>query len=90
MSDKGNVIVLRPRRETVLITFQMLKGEDILPHISGIAQRRNLRVQSLVSYHVALQPHCAVCISGKAADLVVDDLWDSGHRVLSVTKISAP
>jgi acetoin utilization protein AcuB len=71
----------------VLISFKISKDEDIFPIIAEIAKRRNLRVQSLLTHHEVAQSRCTVCLAGQGADFVVDDLWYSGHRVLSVTKL---
>jgi hypothetical protein len=50
------------------------------------ARRRRLRVLSMISTHQDNVPVCVVHISGELVDKFLDDLWTSGHRVLSVIR----
>ncbi|HLP76437.1 MAG TPA: hypothetical protein VK327_05900, partial [Candidatus Paceibacterota bacterium] len=70
------------------ITFDVSDGEDIFSYISREAQRRKLRVQTLVMSRQESVPVCVVRITGAGVERFLDDLWNSGHRVLNVLRFS--
>ena len=69
------------------ITFDISKGEDVFPLIADITQRRNLRVITFVSLQKHARPMCVVEVSGDGVDKMLDDVWKSHHRVLSVIRL---
>jgi len=71
------------------ITFDVSEGEDIFSYISREAQRRNLRVLSLTNSRQDTVPVCVVRITGAGTERFLDDLWNSGHRVLNVIRFPA-
>jgi acetoin utilization protein AcuB len=68
------------------ITFDISSGENIFDFISHEAHRRKLRILSLISSHQENLPVCVVRIAGNDVDALLDDLWNSGHRVINVLR----
>lgn len=71
------------------ITFDVSEGEDIFSYISRESQRRKLRVLSLTNSQQNAVPVCVVRITGGGTERFLDDLWNSGHRVLNVIRFPA-
>ncbi len=69
------------------ITFDISQGEDVFPLVAEIAQRRHLRVVTFVSLQKHERPVCVVEVTGEAIDKMLDDVWKSKHRVLSVIRL---
>jgi len=69
------------------ITFDISEREDVFPLIADIAKRRDLRVVTFVSLHKQERPLCVVEVTGKNVDKMLDDVWKSHHRVMSVIKL---
>ncbi|MBC8097463.1 MAG: CBS domain-containing protein [Akkermansiaceae bacterium] len=72
------------------ITFDLSDDEDIFTFISHEAQRRKLRVLTLITSHQDTLPVCVVRITGAGTERFLEDLWTSGHRVLNVIRFSTP
>jgi CBS domain-containing protein len=75
-----------PPQRGARITFDVSQGEDVFDWLSREARRRNLRVLSLISSQQDNVPACVVRIAGEATEPLVEDLWNSGHRVLNVIR----
>ena len=71
------------------ITFDISKGEDVFPLVAEIAQRRQLRVVTFVSMQTHERPLCVVEVSGAGVEKMLDDVWKSHHRVLSVIRLES-
>jgi acetoin utilization protein AcuB len=69
------------------ITFDISEGEDVFPLIAAIAQKRGLRVVTFVSLQKHERPVCVVEVSGVDVDKMLDDVWKSKHRILSVIRL---
>lgn len=69
------------------ITFDISQGEDVLPLVASSAQRHQLRVITFISMQKHERPMCVVEVVGKDVDLMLDDVWKSRHRVLSVIRL---
>jgi acetoin utilization protein AcuB len=69
------------------ITFDISKGEDVFPLVSEIARRRQLRIITFVSLQKHERPVCVVEVAGANVDKMLDDVWKSHHRVLSVIRL---
>jgi acetoin utilization protein AcuB len=69
------------------ITFDISHGEDVFPLVAEIAARRKMRVVTFVSMQKHERPVCVVEVSGSAIDKMLDDVWKSHHRVLSVIRL---
>jgi len=68
------------------ITFDISQEEDVLPFVSEVARKHGLRVTSFVSLHGIEHPMCVVHMSGEKIDAVLEDVWNSHHRVASVIR----
>lgn len=68
------------------ITFDVSRDEDIFNYICQEARRRNLRVLSLINSRQDSVPICVARITGPGIERFLDDLWNSGHRVLNVIR----
>jgi acetoin utilization protein AcuB len=70
----------------VRITFDISSNEDVFGWISRETWRRKLRIISLISSQQENVPVCVVRVAGNLVDELIDDLWNSGHRVISVLR----
>jgi acetoin utilization protein AcuB len=70
------------------ITFDISEREDVFPLIADIAKRRDLRVVTFVSLQKQERPLCVVEVTGANVEKMLDDVWKSQHRVMSVIKLS--
>ena len=70
----------------IRITFDLSKREDVFAFIAEAARRRDVRVVSLISSQQDNQPVCVVRLAGEAVNLLLDDVWNSGHTVLNVIR----
>jgi len=80
------VSFFEPPERGARITFDISGGEDVFSFISREAARRNLRILSLISSQQDNLPVCVVRIAGHDVDPLLDDLWNSGHRVINVLR----
>lgn len=80
------VSFFEPPQRGARITFDISSGEDVFSFISREAARRNLRILSLISSQQDKLPVCVVRIAGNDANPLLDDLWNSGHRVINVLR----
>jgi len=71
---------------SVRITFDISSSEDVFGWISRETRRRKLRIISLISSQQEQVPVCVIRVAGDTVDELIDDLWNSGHRVLSVLR----
>jgi acetoin utilization protein AcuB len=70
------------------ITFDLSQGEDVFDWLSREARRRKLRVVSLITSQQDNVPVCVVRVAGDGTEPLLDDLWNSGHRVLNVIRVT--
>ena len=75
-------------RGSARITFLIAKGEDAFGLIAPIALRWGVRVVSLISVQQGERELCVVIVAGKSVDDMLDELWNSGHSVLNVLRLS--
>jgi acetoin utilization protein AcuB len=70
------------------ITFDLSQeNQDVFSFISQTALQRNVRVLSLITSRQENVPVCVVRIAGAAMESFLEDLWNSGHRVLHVLRV---
>lgn len=72
----------------VRITFSLGAGEDVLPLVADIAQRRKMRVTSFMSLPHHEPPVCVVQLAGDQIDETLADVWKSKHRVMNVVQLA--
>ncbi|HEY5809083.1 MAG TPA: CBS domain-containing protein [Povalibacter sp.] len=68
------------------ITFDISRGEDILPFVTELARKHHMRVSSFASLHERERPMCVVHFAGTAIEELLEDVWSSHHRVESVVR----
>ena len=68
------------------ITFEITTGEDTFGLIAPIAVRLGVRVTSLMSMQQEDRKLCVIRISGKAAEEMLNELWNSSHSVINVLR----
>ncbi len=73
----------------VRATFDVSRTEDTLELVSKLACARHVRVHSLIATEQHGRPICVIRFAGAGADALVEDLWNSGHHVLNVLKLSS-
>lgn len=80
------VSMLESPSGSVRITFSTAKGEDVFGLITKLAGPRHVRVLSLMSSRHKDAPVCVVRLAGEGLDDFLDDVWKSGHHVLSILR----
>jgi acetoin utilization protein AcuB len=68
------------------ITFDVSQGEDTFGLIARVAKERKVQVVSLIRSSQNDMPVCVVRITGAGVEEMLDDLWQSGHRVINVLR----
>lgn len=68
------------------VTFDMTNSEDVLVWLATAAQRRGVRVHSVILAEQHGRPVCVARVGGGRLDGFLDDLWKSGHKVLGVLR----
>ena len=66
------------------ITWDVSNGEDVFPFVADAARRHGLRVASIVTCEWEGRHLTVVQVVGADRSGFVDELWKSGHNVLSV------
>lgn len=74
---------LGPR--TVAVTFDVSDGEDVLAIVQSLAARHRVHVASVLSFEHDGRRYAVARLAGDATGRVVDDVWQSGHRVVAVS-----
>jgi len=69
------------------ITFDMTAGEEVFGWLCQASHRRKVRLTSLISSQQDDHPVCVVHVAGEGVDRLLEDIWNSGHRVLNVVRI---
>jgi acetoin utilization protein AcuB len=69
------------------ITFDVSENEDPVRFIIDLAARYGLRLASIATQVRENQRHAIVRLTGAEPAGLVDDLWKTGHRVLSVQRV---
>ena len=72
--------------EGARITLDVSKGEDVFGLVAQTAQRYGVHVTSLLRVLQENQPICVVRVTGEAVDNFLEEIWNSGHRVLNVIR----
>jgi acetoin utilization protein AcuB len=72
----------------VRITFSLAPGEDVLPLVADIAQRRAMRVTSFMALPRHDPPVCVVQLAGSGVEAALEDVWASRHRVMNVVQLA--
>ena len=87
---KAFVGLFSPVKNSVRITFDAGVGEDILSTLIEMSKRDNVKVVSLIWAHLDNQPVCVIRVIGDGVDKMLEDIWETGHIVLDVTRYAPP
>jgi acetoin utilization protein AcuB len=68
------------------ITFDVSAGEDAVLFVLELARRRGLRLSSISTHVRDEQRYAIVRLAGTEPAGLVEELWRTGHRVLSVLR----
>lgn len=66
------------------MTFDISKGEDVLPFVTELAARHGVRITSFASVLSHRRPMCVLHVAGENTEPFLEELWNSNHRVESV------
>lgn len=75
------------RERSLRITFDVSEGEDPIDFVVELARRHRLRVASVATYAREGCARAVVRLIGAEPPGLVEDVWRSGHRVLSVFRL---
>jgi acetoin utilization protein AcuB len=70
------------------ITFDVSMGEDAVLFVLELARKRGLRLASISTHVRDDQRYAIVRLAGTEPAGLVDELWRTGHRVVSVLRLS--
>jgi acetoin utilization protein AcuB len=84
---RAMVEVFESKERAVRVTFSLKPGEDVLPLVADIADKRGLRVTSFMSLPRHEPPCCVVQLAGSKLDQALEDVWKSQHRVINVVQL---
>jgi acetoin utilization protein AcuB len=70
------------------VTFDVSRGEDPVVLVLELARRHGLRLASVSIHDRNGQRTAVVRLLGTPPSTLVDDLWKTGHRVLSVLRMT--
>lgn len=77
-----------PPERGARITFDVSKGEDVFGWLSRTTRTRKLRVLSLITSQQDNIPVCVVRIAGDTVEDFLEEIWNSGHRVINVVRFN--
>jgi acetoin utilization protein AcuB len=70
----------------VRVTFDLAAEEDAVDVVLDVGRRHDMRVVSAVTLEREGRRLGVIKLAGSAAQGFIDDLWQSGHRVVSITR----
>ncbi len=68
------------------ITFDVSSGEDAFGLVVRLSQKHGVQVTSLIRGAQDKQPICVTRVAGEQVDLFLEEIWNSGHRVMNVIR----
>ncbi|MGE3541721.1 MAG: CBS domain-containing protein, partial [Candidatus Tectimicrobiota bacterium] len=71
------------------ISFDATEGEDPITLVSSLARRHQLQIASIMSMLYQERRLLVVRTVGRTSEQFVEDLWNSGHKVLNVLKMES-
>lgn len=78
------------REAGLRITFDISQGEDAVWFAVGLARRHRLRLASVSTLIHEGRRRAIVRLVGREAPQLVDELWKTGHSVLSILRMEGP
>jgi acetoin utilization protein AcuB len=80
------VSIFAPGVSGARITFNVSNGEDVFALLADETRRRKIRVLSLVTSRQDEHTVCVVRVTGADVEPLIEDLYKSGHGVLSILR----
>lgn len=78
-------------RGGIRISLDLSLDEDVIPLLVSLATKHGMRLASVMSVGWEGRDICVVRFyGGEDAQTFIDEIWSSGHRVLSVTDLGPP
>lgn len=72
----------------IRITFsEHDEDEDVFAFVLGLSRRHKMRVASVLSHQRAGHREVLVRLLGTESPLLMEEIWSSGHRVISVARL---
>jgi acetoin utilization protein AcuB len=78
--------VLSESGDSIRITFDLTESENVLSFLAEAAQKYGLALSSFITFHDGDRRMAVASVRGRRAQDLVDELWESGHRVVSVLR----
>ena len=78
--------VLSESGDSVRITFDLTESENVLSFLAGATQTYDLTLSSFITFHDSNRRFAVASVRGKRVQDLVNELWQSGHRVVSVLR----
>jgi acetoin utilization protein AcuB len=78
--------VLSEREDSVRITFDLTESESVLSFLAEAEQKYGLALSSFITFHDGGRRMAVASVRGRRAQDLVDELWESGHRLVSVLR----
>jgi len=76
--------VLSDKGDSVRITFDLTESEDVLSFLARTIEKYDLTLSSFITFHDNDRRFAVVSVHGQRVRSLVNELWQSGHRVVSV------
>jgi acetoin utilization protein AcuB len=68
----------------VRITFDLTENENILTFLDEMTRKHGVMLLSFISFHKGERRMAVVRVKGEEVQPFIDDLWQSGHRVVNI------
>jgi hypothetical protein len=78
--------VLSESGDSVRITFDLTESEDLLSFLADATRTYDLALSSFITFHDNNRRFAVASVRGKRVQDLVDELWQSGHQVVSVLR----
>jgi acetoin utilization protein AcuB len=80
---------LGAREAGVRITFDLSRGEDPAPFVVDLARRHRMRVGSIATYERDGRRSAVIRLVGEEPPHLIDEIWETHHRVTNVVRLAA-
>jgi hypothetical protein len=84
------ISVLRVEKPTLRITFDVSDNEDAVGFAVDLARRHKMSVVSILTSSEVGRRLAVVRLQGTETETLLEEIWQSGHRVLDVRRPPAP
>jgi acetoin utilization protein AcuB len=78
--------VLAGPDDSLRITFDLTESENVLSFLAEATRKYGLALSSFITFHDSDRRMAVASVRGRRVQDLVDDLWKSGHRVVSILR----